>query len=50
MGDFVESQIGADRPASSSVRHSAMVKVRMWAEKPQYLKSFEHRVFLIIVT
>uniref|UniRef100_A0A8C6LNK9 Ribosomal protein S6 kinase n=1 Tax=Nothobranchius furzeri TaxID=105023 RepID=A0A8C6LNK9_NOTFU len=26
MGDFVESQVGADRPASASVQHSAMLK------------------------
>lgn len=44
MGDFVEAQIGADRPGSASVRHSAMVKVRTLRHKcGQYLKSFEIR-------
>lgn len=29
MGDFIETQIGADRPGSASVQHSAMLEVWM---------------------
>lgn len=29
MGDFVETQIGADRPGSASVQRSAMLEVRV---------------------
>lgn len=29
MGDFVETQIGADRPGSASVQRSAMLQVKV---------------------
>lgn len=31
MGDFVETQIGADRPGSATVQRSAMVQVKTFA-------------------
>lgn len=38
MGDFVECQIGAERPASASVQQSAMLKVRVEAQLGQCLE------------
>lgn len=36
MGDFVESQVGADRPGSASVQRSAMLEVQIWTYEAKF--------------
>lgn len=50
MGDFVQSQIGADRPASASVQRSAMLEVpnlNQWFLSYKYILGYGFKGFSV---